>query len=258
MDFQLTPITGIDQSGMARFGSDDHLFVFFAEKPIHNKTKSREAGIPIYDTVEVVHIQQPGERDYIERPAEEADRRRFQRQYQAYKEGRDQIPEGTPVDLLFPHHPGIPQTLKHLKIFTIQQLARLTEEGISKVGMGARDWVESAKQYLARGSDGKDFHHLKGQIDDLKGQLEVRDRQISELRSMIEGLQAERQRATGQHTMPPMVHLPAAGTNVLAAVEQPVATAPEPEIEAPDLRAFLSEDSGPEPVKRGPGRPRKN
>ena len=80
----------IQQDGMVRFGSDDRMNVLFYDKVVIDPVKSREMGRPFSNSVPYVRIQQPGERDYVDRPIRENDDaiRRWPRHYEAYKQGR--------------------------------------------------------------------------------------------------------------------------------------------------------------------------
>lgn len=219
MDFQ--PITNLNLGpggqtlGMAQFGSDQSLYVFFYQKNNLHSVKSREAGLPIYEPVEFVHIQQPGERDYIEREATPQDKQRFAAHYKAFIEGKVGVPDGTPIDFLFPNNPEIAPTLKFLKIFTIQQLAAASADAIQRIGMGGQDWVNKAKQYLSQAENGKEFHALQAQIDKLASAFDNVSRENVALRTRVAQLEQHDLRMNDSRTiLPPTVMLPAHGANL--------------------------------------------
>src|SRR5574337_1408474 len=84
-------------------GGDSKMVVLFYNKARHNPAKSQEAGRPVYDEAVFVKIHPPGERlNIVDRPATVQDQRRFPVQWAQFKENREQIPEGTPIDLLYP------------------------------------------------------------------------------------------------------------------------------------------------------------
>lgn len=276
MDY-FAPPTGIDpNTGSVTFGRDDNLLVFFHNVPTPNPLKSQaNGGIPIFDTVVHCHIQQPGERDYADPPATDMHKQRFAKQWAAFEKGQEPIPEGTPIDMLFPRNPEIPPTLRAIGIHTIQQMASLSEAGIQRIPIGGRQWVESAKQYLGKAEGGAGFHKLSMELEKQRVAGEVKDQQIASLTAAVQQLEAKLQ------IMAPARPMPARATDfnnwqtntdksahpaaVLAQQESMLnpqkgeqtfqKMRPEDFNEAPPIQQF--EQPVAEPVaKRGPGRPR--
>lgn len=157
--------------GEVQFGDDSKLFVEFSSRPVRDEVKSKDDGRPIFVQVDYVRIRQPGERDEILRPANQMDIRRFQRHWQAYQEGRQAMPEGTLLSVLFPNNPEIVENLKHDKIFVVEQLAALNDTQIGNIGLGGRAFVDKAKAFLASADKGKDYHALAKQVETLSGQV---------------------------------------------------------------------------------------
>ncbi len=279
------PMTGIMPDGMVKFGNDTNKLVYFAEEPLLNPIKSKEAGRPIFDRIEIVHIQQPGERDNIHRMATDADRHNYPDHYRRFKEGavgEKQMPSGTPIDMLFPNNIEIPPSLKAIKIFTIEQLATLPDVALERVGMGARQWQNQARAYLTYANKGKGYHELDDKIEKMTTEIAVRDQQIASLTEIVRRLEANMQKQTAVLPQPPLIQMPVAGQTVdihreVAGLERPeqyyasrVAADPiaasgfdlaeferlresgEPQDEAVEAEPFSV------PEKRGPGRPRKN
>lgn len=131
-------------------GGDSRLYVKFEKRSRKNAYKSEIEGRPIYEPVDYIKIQQPGERDQWIGPATEAHKQRFPHQWQQYVAQTDQTPVGTPVQLLFPNEPHIVELLLDLKIQTIEQLGALTEHGIERLGMDGRRYVAKAQAALDR------------------------------------------------------------------------------------------------------------
>ncbi len=111
--------------GLVTFGEDARLFVEFVSRSVPDEVKSRDAGRPVSVQMDYIRIRQPGERDEILRPAHDGDRRRFSRHWAAYQEGRQELPAGTPLAILFPNNPEVVENLKYDKIFVVEQLAAL-------------------------------------------------------------------------------------------------------------------------------------
>lgn len=160
--------------GTAIFGNDAQLLIKFFIHPELSKFKSSESGAPVYDDVEMIEVFQPGEKESVKQLVTDFHRRRFHKQYEAFRDGKEQSATGTPLDLLFPSEPGMILTLKSFHIFTIQQLAALNDTAITNLPMGGRQLVERAKTYLATARTGADLH-----------QMESMQKQIAELQAAL-------------------------------------------------------------------------
>src|SRR5690606_9526446 len=139
--------------GLVNYGGN--LVVFFYKKPVKNNKKSLEAGRPIFEDVDYIKMHPPGERlNIIDRPATSEDIHKYPEQWHRYLHNQTQIPEGTPVDLLFPNHPSVAESLKSLGVFTVEQLANLSAHAMDTIGMGAQGYVDKAKKYLSNAEKG--------------------------------------------------------------------------------------------------------
>lgn len=176
--------------GMAQFGSDDKLIVTFYTRPVENTAKSIQAGRKICENVDYVMIYHPGEgnTNKIDRPANGEDKRRFPRQWDMYIHNRTQVPEGTPIDLLYPNNPAQAENLKAMGVFTIEQAVNLSAHAQDRVGMGAMDIVNKAKNYLENAAKGVNFHKHDAEIKRLNQELKIRDEAIAKLRAQMDQL----------------------------------------------------------------------
>lgn len=162
-----------DPNGIAIFGKDDQLLVKFFRHPELSQIKSKNSGMPIYDDVTMVEVLTPGEKDPVRVLADEMHKRRFPKQWEAYQTGQDLAQSGTPLDHLFPAEPGAVLSLKAFHIFTIQQLASLSDTAIGNIPMG-RTLVDRATAYVASAQGGKTFHAMEAmqkQLDDMRALL---------------------------------------------------------------------------------------
>lgn len=183
-----------DPGGQLRLaGGDSRLWVKFERRSRRNPYKSELEGRPIYEPVDYVKIQQPGERDQWVGPATETHRMRFPAQWAAYQEQSEQTPEGTPVQLLFPNEPHIVELLLDLKVQTMEQLSSLTEQGIDRLGMDGRKYVAKAQAALDRSEALREvtrLEHVVGQQTDeiavLKGAIDRQRIEMEALRKMVE------------------------------------------------------------------------
>lgn len=156
--------------GTAIFGKDEQSLVKFFKHPELSKFKSTEAGLPVYDDVVMVSVIQPGEKEETKVLATEWHKRRFPRQWENFEKGLDQTASGTPLDHLFPSEPGTILTLKSFNIFTVQQLAGVSDTALGNLPMG-RTLQDRAKTYLASAEGGSEYHKMQKRIADLEAQL---------------------------------------------------------------------------------------
>lgn len=165
---------GYTPDGVAVMGSDAQLLVKFSTHAELSQIKSKAAGTPIYDDVEIVTIMNPGEKEPVIVQATDWHKHRFQRQYEAFKKGKEDQQGGTPLGLLFVGQPSTVKQLQACHIFTIQQLSMISDTAKSQIPMG-QTLVDRAKAYLAQAGAGQGFHameEMQRQIEALKAKLD--------------------------------------------------------------------------------------
>ena len=175
--------------GTVNFQQDSDLVVIFYQKSVRDPIASRDRAIPIFKDVIYVKIFRPGEQlNTIDRPAEETDRRRFANQWNKFQHNQTQVPEGTPIDLLFPNNPSVADSLRAHGIHTVQQCANLTSHAIDHIGMGGQEYVNRAKQYIAAASSGSSF--IKYQEENKKKDQEIKllNQQVADLKAQLDGI----------------------------------------------------------------------
>lgn len=174
---------------------EDRRQVTFLMHSMQNGTKSREMGYPVFESVPHIKIEQMGERDYIMRPATEADARAFPTHWAAFKEQRSQIPEGAPLSFIFPDDPGPIDTLRFFKIHTVEQLAALSDTAMSNVGMGAQLWKQRAQAWLDQASKGSGTAEQARQIEALQRKLDLATTANDKLLERLEVLEKRSEQA---------------------------------------------------------------
>jgi hypothetical protein len=173
--------TGVVQYG----GGDRSMMVIFYNKAVHDQGQSRELGRPIYHDKVFARISPPGERlNIVDRPVRDSDKRRWPIQWAQFQQNKQQIPEGTPIGMLFPDQPSIAAMLTASNVHTIEQCADLSGDAIDNVGMGAQKYVNAAQKYLEIANKGVG-------IAQMRSELESRDRDIKVLTSAVENMKAE-------------------------------------------------------------------
>ena len=178
-------ITSIDQgSGVAHFGDPDKSLIvqFYADKK-QDFAASQKAGTPIFVHKDMVRVIQIGEKDVAEYEADRGHppyKYRWPRQWEQYQKGVEQVPNGTPLDILFPSQPEIVATLAAIHVRTIQQLADISDTAIGNIPMG-RSYVNTAKQFLGRANGSTEFHALKDENATLKDEMTRLQKQMAAL-----------------------------------------------------------------------------
>jgi hypothetical protein len=267
----------IQDDGMVRFHTDQQMNVLFYKKAVIDPIESRERGRTWTRAVDYVKIQQPGERDYVDRPARDDDKARWPQLWARYEQGQKQAPQGTPIDILFPQNPEIPANLHTLGVHTIEQCAGLTEHGAQTIGIGATMWRNKAKEFLSCANGGAGYGRLKAENDKLQNVIEVQGNQLAQMKHQLDQLAAQVNQKISPNMIPP--HVPTIAQETFAARQ---AQTFSNDYEDADPSADVNEDtpaneiqSGGEPLfvetsddshlsdapaaspKRGPGRPPK-
>lgn len=156
--------------GVAVFGRDTSLLVKFFTHPQISKIKSDEAGRPVYDDAVMIEVINPGEKEPIRVIKTKWHEQRFPKQWENFQKGVQEIGSGTPLDHLFPNEPGTILTLNGFNVFTVDQLAAITDTAIGNIPMG-RALVDRAKAYLSSAAGGSEFHKMQKTIADLTARL---------------------------------------------------------------------------------------
>lgn len=167
----------------------DRRFVEFYRGQRLNGARSQAEGRPIYDPVDMVKIIHPGERDIHHVEVRDYHRFEFPRQWAAYQAGMTaEAQAGTPIETIYPDEPELVRQFKHLHIYTAEQMAGLTEQGISRLGMGGRAHVERAQKFLEHASKMAGASKLQAELDAererrqaLEERLELMERQMAAL-----------------------------------------------------------------------------
>lgn len=188
--------TGIDWGsadktyGQVRFGDDSSQVVIFYTKSVFNAAKSRQTGSRQYENETWVKMHPPGERlNIIDRPVQEIDKQKYPMQWNMFLQNRTQIPEGTPIDLLFPNNPAVADNLRAFGVHTVQQCAKLSAHAMQTIGMGAQEWQNMAKQYLDSASSGTAFLAMRAELEKKDAELRLMKNQYAKLQSQLDDVQ---------------------------------------------------------------------
>ncbi|HET9888485.1 MAG TPA: hypothetical protein VFR10_13340, partial [bacterium] len=134
-------------AGFERMGKGKN-YVFFYDKQIEHKAKSKEAGRPIFITRTMIKKIVPGDhRLVVDTYAREDDYENFPVEYARYQQKHAAKPEGTPIDAW----PVLSDTQKAefraLNIFTVEQFAALPDAANEKI-MGLHELRKKARAFV--------------------------------------------------------------------------------------------------------------
>ena len=173
-----------------RPGGDDKMIVMFSRKAIQNEARSTAEGRPVYDPVDYVRVQQPGERDFVERPVRFDDQHRWPRQWDAFQRQQQQVPDGTPLDVLFPAQPEIVAMLRHVNILTVEHLAGAEGNALSNIGSGGATWKAHAAKFMAAANSAAPMHKMESELRERDAQIAKQATELDALRGQVERLMA--------------------------------------------------------------------
>lgn len=170
----------------ARFAMDNKLYVEFYRKPVMQPGKSREAGRAVYDEIDYVRIHVPGDKaSVIERPLTQQDVFRFQDRYNKWKAGQEEAVTGTPLSALPGMTPSKVEEYKFFKLVTVEQLAEANDNLGGKF-MSFQADKQRAKAFM-------EVARNNAPIEKMNEELQKRDAEIENLKTMVEALQASAQ-----------------------------------------------------------------
>lgn len=208
----MDPVSGINwevpgSHGQVKFGNDKLTLAVFYTRSVLNHAKSQEANRPVHENHTYVRIQPAGERlNIVDRPVQENDKRRWPEQWRQYLAGKTQVPDGTPIELLFPNHPAIADTLKGCNVYTIEQLSSLSGNALDNIGMGAQDWVNKANAYLQSAEKGRDFNKMANALEGAKSEIRVLKNQLAVAIGQIKSFE-QKLADPNRHSLNPAGHI---------------------------------------------------
>jgi hypothetical protein len=146
-----------EEEGNSRYASDKKLYVQFYLRPMIQKTKSDEAGRPIFQDVEHVRILVPGDKlSIVDRIASPDDVSRFAEHYAKFKAGQGNDVIGTRLEVVPWMTRSKVEEYKFFGIVTVEQLADANDQ-VGQKFPGFHSDREKAKKFLdaASGTDAR-------------------------------------------------------------------------------------------------------
>lgn len=173
----------------------DRRFVEFFRGSKLNGVRSQAEGRPVYDPVDMLKLIHPGERDVHILEVRDEHKWQFPRQWAAYEAGQSkEAQSGTPISTLYPNEPELVRQFQALHIYTAEQMAGLTEQGISRLGMGGRAHVERAQKFLEHASKMAGASKLQAELDAEREKREALEEKLDRMERQMAALAEGRPR----------------------------------------------------------------
>ena len=159
----------------------------FFTTQVKNIARTQALGVTKYDEVEMVRIFIPGDKhNVVERRVTDAIRQRYPKHYAAFKKTQELAPEGTLID----NWPLLARNqvyeLKAANVFTLEQLAGLSDEQLGAIGIGGRALRNHAKAYLENAEKGRLPAQVVAENESLKNQVQLLTQQIGDMARRME------------------------------------------------------------------------
>ncbi len=161
---------------------------FFLDS-VEDPRASVDAGRPIFRDEERVEIIMPG--NPYTRPVQRVTddhRRRWPKEYEAFKAGQQISAEGTPLE----HWPRLKRSqvleLKALGFQTVEHVAKMDDQAIGRVGMGGRQLRDLARAFLDDAARAAEVERLADANTRKDAELDALRLQVEDLRRTLDGV----------------------------------------------------------------------
>jgi hypothetical protein len=172
------------QNGEVIDRTDDSLLVRFFLHPELDELKSDEEGRPIYRDIEMVEIMSAGSRDVLHKKSDDISRRRFRRQYEAFKSANSEVLVGTPLGQFPFISASERKELEYFNIFTGEQLIAMPDGNIDKVGVNGRDLIKKVKAFIELAKDTSIVSRMTSENESLKREMALIKEQMDQILKM--------------------------------------------------------------------------
>lgn len=180
-------------AGLLQEPGAEGVFAEFFIEPEYRAFRSEQEGRQIFEDVEKIRIVIAGDKnsEFVGLATDEHRFDRFPVIYERFKagmRGREQM-VGTLLATWPLITPAWVKMLEGHEVHTVEQLGALSDTAIQRIGMGARELVKKAKDFLAVSQDQAKFSQVVSDQAKLREENETLRRQLAELnRTVMEKL----------------------------------------------------------------------
>lgn len=180
-------------------------YATFHRVAVEDKAASRECGQYRAKDVDYVHLTPPYSKDLMKWKVSEwfENMRRdvsngrmpqewvdgYRKQYEAWKQGEEPAPNGTPIKGWGVISPGQQETLIRMHILTVEDLELANDEALRRIGMGAHDLRNKARAWLSQLKDKgpltQEMAAVKAENRTLVSQVQTLQAQVTALMTAV-------------------------------------------------------------------------
>lgn len=167
--------------------------VTFRLQPRQDAQKTIEAGRPIFEMVEYVKIQVPGDTTLIvDTPVRPEHVHEYRAQYQAFKANQDQdSASGTLLSASGLVTPERIEELAYFKVRTVEQYAAVSDGNIPLMGLNTVTERRRCRDFLEAAKSNAPLLRLQSQLDSAKSREEAMAKQMRELQSQVDSIRGK-------------------------------------------------------------------
>lgn len=166
------------KNGHVSHGSDASAYVRFY--------KYSDKGVES-DFVEIIF---PGDsRTEMRREVKDSDKVRWPAAWASYEAGEQSKATGYPLEQWRGVDEAMIRELNHKRIYTVEQLASVSDSNLANIGMGARELVAKAKAFIEVMKDTEAATRYAAQFEQMKSENDLLQEQNRELASRLQALE---------------------------------------------------------------------
>lgn len=172
-----------------RHRGDENLYVMFYKGHVEDREASLKEGRPIFKDSEFIKIIVPGDKNnIIDRTVREEDKRRFPKQYQAFRNNEEEYISGTPLENWQYLSSAQVAELKYFGVRTVEQLANVNDSTGQNFS-GFNKLKKKAAEYIEASASDAPLVQLQAELEERDQKIEEQERTIQDLIARIEALE---------------------------------------------------------------------
>lgn len=175
----------------ASYGDDSGVMAMFDDEFVKNEYKSEREGRAVYDHYYCIELQWPGDNTktfkyrFLVDGADKGNHwtERFPKQWEAFRNSKQQTPDGTPIEMWPPLDKKRVYELKANKIFTVEQIAALTDMTGPNLGLDWRKMRDQAVAFINPSASMVQVSKLTAENEELRFKMQALEQQVSAMAS---------------------------------------------------------------------------
>lgn len=170
--------------GPAQANGANHVEFYY--EAVKQNFLSEQEGRPVFKQEPFIRITVPGGKHVVIRKVRNEDKQMYPQLWAAFEAGQERPKEGLPVEEWPQLTVDMVATLKAVKIYTVEQLAALSDGELSYLGMEGRKLRDQAKAFLEVAEDGKALSKYVSENERLKSEVERLSKLVEDLAARVD------------------------------------------------------------------------